>query len=132
MPVKQWSTPRTFPAALLAQNRERVVVGLARVDDDRAPELAGEPDLRAEHGVLHVAWRKVVVVVEADFADRPRRRRRVELRPDHGGRLLGIVGELVRLVRVDADRKPRLGPELLDACAACAASFALPASRIDQ
>ena len=34
-PVKQCSTPRSVAAAFLAQDRERVLVGLAGVDDDR-------------------------------------------------------------------------------------------------
>ena len=83
----------------------RVLVGLARVDDDRALQLAREPDLRAKHRLLHVARREVVVVVEADLADGARRRRRGELLPDDGGGPLGVAGELVRLVRVDADRR---------------------------
>ena len=83
-PVKQCRTPRTSPPPSSRRIAMRVLVGLPRVDDDRALELAREPDLRAEHRVLHVARRKVVVVVEADLADRTRRRRRGELLPDDG------------------------------------------------
>jgi hypothetical protein len=54
------------------------------------------------------------MVVEADFADRARARRRFDLISDDSGRSLGVVGKLVRLMRVDANRKPRLGPELLE------------------
>src|SRR5262245_43640503 len=55
------------------------------------------------------------MVVETDFADRPRRRRRRELLADDGNGALRIVRELMRLMRVDADGKPRLGPELREA-----------------
>ena len=86
LPVKQCSTPRTSPPALLAQDRDRVLVGFAGVDDDRPLQLAREPDLRAKHRVLDVARREVVVVVEADLADRARRRRRGELLADERSR----------------------------------------------
>ena len=55
------------------------------------------------------------MVVEADLADGRARRRRRDLRAHDVGGALRLVGERVRLVRVDADRKPHLGPELLDA-----------------
>ena len=55
------------------------------------------------------------MVVEADLADRARGGRRGELIADHRGRARGIGGELVRLVRVDADRHPHLGPQRGDA-----------------
>ena len=48
---------------------KRVVGRLARVDDDRQPQLARQRDLRAEDLLLHVARREVVVIVEPDLAD---------------------------------------------------------------
>ena len=45
---------------------------LARVNDDRQIALARQLDLRAEDVLLHVARREVVVIVEADLADRAR------------------------------------------------------------
>ena len=116
-------------AALLAQDRQRVLVGLAGVDDDRPLQLAREPDLRAEHRVLHVTRREVVVVVEADLADRARRRRRRDCSRTTVAARCRVVGELVRLVRVHADGNATSGPERATR-SACAASFALPASSI--
>ena len=51
---------------------QRVVLGVARVDDDRAVELEGEGELRRECASLQVAWRMVVVRVEPALADRDR------------------------------------------------------------
>jgi hypothetical protein len=45
---------RDVPGLLLRENRERVVLGLARVDDDRQAALPRQRDLGAEHGVLRV------------------------------------------------------------------------------
>ena len=64
--------------ALLVQDAERVVLGLAGVDHDRQPQPARQPDLLAKHLLLDVARREVVVVVEADLADGPRQRLRVD------------------------------------------------------
>ena len=66
-PVKQWITP--FVDALLLQQRRRLVVRLAGVDDDGQVELAGQTDLGPEHLALDVPRRVVVVEVEADLAD---------------------------------------------------------------
>ena len=74
-PVKQCNTPRTSARAVLARMRERVVVGLARVDDDRQVAARAPGAICArEHRLLDVARREVVVVVEADLADRARPR----------------------------------------------------------
>ena len=85
------------------------------MDDDRTVELPRQPQLRAEHRVLDVPRRKIVVVVEADLADGSRRRSRRELLPDNGGRRVRIAGELVRLVRMHADREAHLRPQPGDA-----------------
>ena len=63
-------------AALLAENRQRVVLGLARVNDDGQVDLARQTNLQPEDGLLDVPRGEVVVVVEADLAERPRLRRR--------------------------------------------------------
>ena len=42
---------------------------LARVDDDGLAALRGDFQLREENRALHVARRKVVMVIEADLAD---------------------------------------------------------------
>ena len=62
--------PAQLPAPLFRDDAQRVVFRFARVNDDRQPPLARQPQLRAKHRVLHVARREVVVVVEADLADR--------------------------------------------------------------
>ena len=49
---------------------DHFLVGVARVDDERQPRLAGSRDMRAEHLSLHLARAAVVVIVEARFADR--------------------------------------------------------------
>ena len=100
-------------AALFTKNTQRIVVGFARVDDDRLAQLARETHLAAEDGLLHVARREVVVVVEADFADGPRRRRGPDLLAHQRHGAVRIGGELVGLMRMDADRESHLGPEPL-------------------
>lgn len=40
------------------------------VDDDRQTEVVGQPELRLEDLLLHVARREIVVVVEPDLPDR--------------------------------------------------------------
>ena len=97
-------------AAFLVQNAERVVLGLARVDHDRQPQRPRQLDLLAEHVLLHVARREVVVVVEADLADRPAQGLRVDRRPGLTRRRCGIGGELPGLVRMHADREAHTGP----------------------
>ena len=73
----------------LAQDAERVVVGLARVNHDRqVAARSASANLGAKHLVLHLARREVVVIVEADLADRARRRQRVEARRAPVGRRL--------------------------------------------
>ena len=76
------------------------------------PQLARQPDLRAEDRLLHVARREVVVVVEADLADAPAPAACASsCRRTTSAAASGIVGELVRLVRVDADREPDVRPQ---------------------
>ena len=120
-----------LPAAFLAKHGHRVVVGFARMDDHRPVELARQPQLRPEHRLLHVARREIVVIVETDLADRARRRRRRKLLAHDGRGALGIGGELVRLMRVDADREAR-PPARASTRRACAASLALPGFENDQ
>src|SRR5439155_24961811 len=102
------------PAAFLPKNRDGVLVGLSRVDDDRPLQVTREANLRAKDRALHVSGREVVVVVETDLADRARRRHRLELRADCIGSLLRLGRELVRLVWMNADGKADVRPEALD------------------
>ena len=62
-------------AALLAQDRQRVVFCLTRVNDDRQIQLARQPHLGSEHRLLNRFRGEVVVVIEADLTERPRARR---------------------------------------------------------
>ena len=56
--------------ALLLEDGRGLVVGLARVDDDRQRDLAREPELAPKHLPLHLARRVVVVKVQPDLAHR--------------------------------------------------------------
>ena len=62
------------PLGPIAEDRERVLLGLARVDDDREPDPPGDIDLRLERAPLVGARRVVAEVVEAGLADRADRR----------------------------------------------------------
>src|SRR6266545_3321084 len=55
------------------------------------------------------------MIVEADLADSASARRSRPLFADHGRRASRIPCELMRLVRMDPDRKPDLRPERLQA-----------------
>ena len=58
------------PVRVLGQRGDRVVLGRARVDDERLPELARDLDVVAERALLVGARRVVAVVVEPGLADR--------------------------------------------------------------
>ena len=104
--MKQWNTPPTSPARLLVQNAERVVFRLARVDHDRQAQRAAPGRICSRKTcLLHVARREVVVVVEADLADRARQRLAGQPRFDKRRRRGRIGGELSRRVRMHADRQ---------------------------
>src|SRR6185503_1787169 len=93
--VEDAADPR---GAIVAQDRQRVVPGFSRVDDDRQPDLARQVDLIAEGAALVLAGREIVVVIEADLADGDRLGtpgRLADVPRDRGGPVL-------RLVRVDA------------------------------
>jgi hypothetical protein len=77
-------------------------------------ERAGEANLCAKDGLLYVAWRKVVVIVEADLADGASRRRRGDLIANDDRGALRIIRELMCLVRMDADRDADLRPQGID------------------
>ena len=58
--------------ARLAQDAERIGVRLARVDDHRQIERARQFELKAEDLLLHLARRKIIVIIEANLAKRTR------------------------------------------------------------
>jgi len=69
------------------------------VHDDRQPELARQTELTPEPVALRVARRKVVMVVEADFADR-------DDLALHGQRFEpGQIARASRQMRVHSDRR---------------------------
>ena len=100
--------------AVLAEKRHRILVGLAGMNDHRPLQPPRQTELGAEDRALDVARREVVMIVETDFANRPCGRRRRKLIADHRRRERRIVGELMGLVRVDADGEARLRPQLLE------------------
>jgi len=53
----------------VANDRCRIVFGIAGVDDNGLPHFFGKRDLSREHGQLRFAGRVVIVIVEAAFAD---------------------------------------------------------------
>src|SRR5207253_1798074 len=60
--------PADLAGLLLLENRDRVFLGIARVDNDRQLELARKTYLLAKARALHVARGVVVVVVQPDLA----------------------------------------------------------------
>ena len=79
--------------------RERVLVGVAGVDDDRLAELGGDLELRFEEALLVVVRGVLAEVVEARLADRDRARVAEQV-----AKLVEAVRVgLVRVVRVDAE-----------------------------
>ena len=96
MPVKQCTIPR-------AQRRDEVVVRFTLVEHERQAARARVGELPREDVALHVARAVVVVIVQPRLADRDDPRavpfaQRVERRRN-------IVRGVLRLVRVDADRR---------------------------
>jgi len=89
----------------LGENSKRILFGFARVDHDWQPTLFRKSNLLAKHLLLHLARRKVVVVIEPDLSEPSSQK----LRVDDGSRgcrgVRGIVGELARRMRMNADRK---------------------------
>ncbi len=55
--------------ALLRQNAQRVVIGIARMDADRQAGQAGGPYLTAERLLLHVARRAIIEIIQPGLAD---------------------------------------------------------------
>jgi len=73
-----------------------------------------QPDLLAEHLLLDVPRREVVVVIETDLPYCPRERLRID-RLLHPARGVGGIGrERSGRMRVDADREPHLRPSRSD------------------
>jgi hypothetical protein len=59
-------------------------------------------ELGPEHGLLHLAWREVVVVVEPDLANRPHAGPAVQAARQQRRRRRRVTGEQVCVMRVHA------------------------------
>ena len=93
----------------VAQNAGDIVVGFARMDNERQREFAGQRDLGAEDALGDVGRRVIVVVVEAGFADSNTLRMRRQ-RADRRGVSLRLLSGVMRM-RADGeiDRGKALG-----------------------
>ena len=60
---------RRTASALMARYRDRVVIGIACVDDHRQFGLARRRDMRPEIGLLLRLGRMFVIIVQSGFAD---------------------------------------------------------------
>jgi len=104
-----------------AQQRDEIVEGVALMEEHRQRSLAGIAQLRGEDLALLRPRAVIVVVIQADLAnrDRPQRSRlrdeRVERRGDARRRVLGLV-------RMDAHRPLR---------AVCRRARLRPAARVE-
>jgi hypothetical protein len=85
------------------------------VNDHRQITLARKTQLDAEHLVLHITRRQVVVIVETDLTNGTRRRNQIETVGGEAGGALRAVSEFVRVVGMHPDREPHLRPGPLNA-----------------
>ncbi len=106
--------PCCIDAPGLAEDSQRVVFRLAGVDDHGQIARPGHAQLRPEHGLLHLARREVVVIVEADLTHGPCVRQAGEPALHQPRGVVGVGREQVRVMRMHADRGPCLGPQLVD------------------
>src|SRR5262245_30144677 len=92
------------------KNLKCILVGLARMDDDWESKGACDAKLLAKYVLLRLSRGEVVVIVEADLADRSRQWFVLDCCP-HGVRgCCGIGGKDLRLMRMDADPEPHRVP----------------------
>ena len=73
-----------------------------------------EPDLLTKNLLLDLSWREIVVVVEADLADCPRKRLRIQCATDLARSLFRIGRELPCCVWMDANGKSDVTPPRTD------------------
>jgi hypothetical protein len=97
------------PDTLAPQQLERIVGRFTGMDDDWQCTGPRQPQLPAEHFLLDVARREVVVVVQPDLSERDRPMRG-QVRIEPADRRVEIGGVLSCLVRVDPDGKPHTVP----------------------
>ena len=94
-----------------AQDVERLVGRLTGMNDHRKSQLECEFHLRTKDRSLHVARREVVVIIEADLADRARMLL-LRLLPHGQTRLLDAPREVTSLMWMDADGESHIWPDL--------------------
>ena len=100
--VKQWSRARNRPCPISSrQDCRDIVVGVARMDDEREVELARKRDLPTKDALGDVTRRVVVMIVEASLADADTFGMIGECA--HGGEVLRPLSS--RLMRMRADRE---------------------------
>ena len=86
--------------AVLSDHGEGIVPGFACVNDDGPFRLSGQNQLRREHGALHVARRKVVMVIETDLAYC----QHLGMAREFGQAVQGLRSDLSGVVGMHADR----------------------------
>ena len=90
---------RRRPAFFL-ENRKAVIVRIAHMQNERQPAFVRELDLAAKHVALHIAGRKVVVIVQAHFAESARER----MSQHATKRCFHLIAPMRRIVRMNARR----------------------------
>src|SRR5229473_3097319 len=95
--MKNSAQPRRAP--VLLENRQAIAPRFAAVDDDGKLCLGGKRELLSKDALLDVAWRKIVVVIEANLAPGNHAVLLRQARPFFVMRLR----DLSRFLRVNAD-----------------------------
>ncbi len=107
MPVKQWMTPVNGLSLLrLAQDRDGVVFGVARMHDKRQLRASRCRDVGAEIRNLRLARAVVVIIIETGFAEANHLLGCVLSAQQHIGTRQRLLGGLVR---VHADSAMNVG-----------------------
>ena len=81
------------------------------MNDHRKLKVQGQAQLSPEHLLLDIGRREIIVVVEADLADRTRRRCPSDLLSNGIGRAPGRRSKSMSGVRMYADRHSHLWPQ---------------------
>ena len=88
------------PITMGAQDIDHIAVRVADMKDDRLVQLIGQIKLTGEHILLNVPGRKIVVIIQSDFAQRHNLLLGCE--PVRQNRDIGIC-EILRVVRMHTD-----------------------------
>ena len=95
---------RCRPAFFL-ENRKAVIVRVAHMQNERQPAFVSELDLAAKHVTLYITRRKVVVIVQTNFAESARER----MGQHATKRRLHLAAPMRRVVGMNACRHAHLG-----------------------